>query len=146
MNIATFKRLASDIFGVGQNRIKIKEGREVLEILKAEIVRREDVKARFHEIAYIVPAKGRRRKKKEREQGPGRRKGTKYSRLPKKKQWMMKIRALRKLIKQLHQEGKIDTRTKNDVYRKAKGGYIRSKRFLLNYLKSNNLLKGDVDV
>ena len=146
MNIGTFKRLASDIFGVGTNRIKIKEGREILEILKAEIVRREDVKARFSEIAYIVPVKGRRKKERKREQGPGRRKGTKYSRLSKKEQWMRKIRALRKFIKELYQSGKIDTKTKNDVYRKAKGGHIKSKRALITYLKNNNLLLGDVDV
>lgn len=58
--------------------------------------------------------------------GHGRRKGRKGARNPRKEQWMKKIRALRRRLKELRDDGTLDRSTYCKVYRKAKGGEYRS--------------------
>ncbi len=79
-------------------------------------------------------AKGRRK-------GKGSRKGGAGTRLPKKKTWMKRIRAIRKLIRHLKDEGKIDNKTYRDVYVKSKSGFFRSKSHVMIHLERNGLLK-----
>ncbi|MCS7122481.1 MAG: 50S ribosomal protein L19e [Candidatus Micrarchaeota archaeon] len=131
MNIETFRRLLADIKGVGRNRIKIKPGREVLEILKTSLVTREDVRKRWKEIADIEPAKKHMKTERKKKRGEGSREGKKFSRLSRKRRWMIKVRALRKLVKILKEQGKIDNTMKRILYRKIKGGEIKSKRALM---------------
>ncbi|MEM0356656.1 MAG: 50S ribosomal protein L19e [Candidatus Anstonellales archaeon] len=142
MNITTFKRLLADIKGVGTNRIRIKPGREILEIIKTSLVTRNDVRQRWKEVADIVPEKKLLRKREKRKRGPGSRRGAKYSRLSKKRRWMIKVRALRKQVKILKEEGKIDNATKKLLYRKIKGGEIKSKRSMMEFLSRLGGLNG----
>ncbi len=134
MNVSTFKRLLADIKKVGINRIKIKPTKEALEIIKTSLVTRKDVKERWKEVAEILNVKKHIRSKDEKSQGPGRRKGGKYSRLSKKKRWIIKVRALRNAVKILEKENKIDSTMKKILYKKIKGGEIKSKRALMETL------------
>ncbi|WP_129582699.1 50S ribosomal protein L19e, partial [Methanolobus psychrotolerans] len=73
--------------------------------------------------------------------GQGKRKGTKGARNPRKEQWMKKIRALRKELKQMREDGSLDRSTFCKVYRKAKGGEYRSVAHLKTHLESEKLIK-----
>lgn len=130
MNINTFRRLLADIKNVGMNRVKIKNTKEALQVIKTSLVTRRDVKERWKEVAEIIPSKKRIKSKDERSQGPGRRKGGKYSRLSRKRRWIIKVRALRNAVKILEKEGKINKSIKKLLYKKIKGGEIKSKRAL----------------
>ena len=73
--------------------------------------------------------------------GHGNRKGTANARFNDKSKWMIKIRALRKLLKSLKDEGRLDVKDNRDLYRKAKGNFFRNKRHMLLYINQNDLLK-----
>lgn len=76
-------------------------------------------------------AKGRRK-------GRGSRKG---HAIPTKDVWIKRIRAIRKLIIHLKEEGKIDNKVYRDMYSKSKSGFFRSKSHVMIHLERNNLLK-----
>lgn len=58
--------------------------------------------------------------------GHGSRKGAKGARNPKKRQWIKKIRALRRRLHEMKDDGTLDKSTYNRMYRKAKGGVYRN--------------------
>ena len=82
----------------------------------------------------LQKAKGRRR-------GHGSRKGAKYARLPRKRRWIMTIRAIRAYLKELRDKGLIDRHTYRIYYRRAKGGEFKSKAHLRSHLISDGLLR-----
>ncbi len=136
------RRLAAELLKCGINRVWFDPSR--LKEIKAAITR-QDIK-RLIEKGVIAkrPEKGTSRaranilaakKRKGRRRGPGSRKGKKTARMPRKLQWMLRIRALRKLLRKLKAEGKIDRKLYRRLYLKAKGGFFRSKAHLLLYLE-----------
>jgi large subunit ribosomal protein L19e len=58
--------------------------------------------------------------------GPGRRKGAAGARHSSKDQWMQKIRAIRKSLRDLRETGTVDSHMYRLLYRKAAGGQFRS--------------------
>ena len=74
-------------------------------------------------------------KKKGRRKGHGSRKGKATARQAKKESWMARIRLQRRILKSLKKTNKIANKTFVDLYRKAKGGFFRSKRHLKLYLE-----------
>ncbi|MDD1674229.1 MAG: 50S ribosomal protein L19e [Methanomicrobiales archaeon] len=58
--------------------------------------------------------------------GPGTRKGAKGARSPSKRQWMSRIRAIRRSLRELREQGVIDPTVYRLFYRKAAGGQFRS--------------------
>ncbi len=58
--------------------------------------------------------------------GAGRRKGAAGARNPSKKVWIRKIRAIRRELRVLRDDGTIETRIYRMMYRKAAGGQFRS--------------------
>ncbi|MDR1722102.1 MAG: 50S ribosomal protein L19e, partial [Methanobrevibacter sp.] len=80
-------------------------------------------------------------KKKGRRKGRGSVKGAKKARTPKKKAWMTTIRALRKDLKSMREEEKIDATTYRKLYRMAKGGAFRSKSYMKTYARDHDLIK-----
>jgi large subunit ribosomal protein L19e len=80
-------------------------------------------------------------KRKGRRRGPGSVKGHKGTRLKKKQTWMRTVRSIRRLLKDLKTENRIDNRTYRDLYTKSKSGYFRSKSHVMIYLERNNLIK-----
>lgn len=148
MKLSTQKRLAADILGVGENRVWIDPDR-ITEVSTA--ITRNDVKQLMDEGAIKAKSKksisqGRTREKKKqkskgRQTGPGSRKGSKGSRKSDKEKWMDKVRGLRRKLKNLRDEGKIDSSLYRELYRKVKGDAFRSKSHLETYLKERGHLE-----
>lgn len=148
VDLAIQKRLASEILGVGQTRVWIDPGK-MEEVAKA--ITREDIRGLIEQgVIKRKPvrgiSRGRARERalkraKGRRRGHGSRKGAKGARSPSKEQWMKRIRALRKRLRELRDAGKITKSLYRKLYLKAKGGEFRSVAHLNAFLKSQALLK-----
>lgn len=148
MNTETQKVLAAKVAGVGLARV-------VLDPLRYEDIKealtREDIRALIKQGAIkILPIQGISRhrararhaqQKKGRQMGHGTRRGSKYARNPRKKQWMIKIRKIRGTLLSLKEKNLLDTKAYRDLYLKAKGGFFRDNGHLMFYMESNKLLK-----
>ncbi|MCI4438864.1 50S ribosomal protein L19e [archaeon] len=151
MSIKTVKRLAASILKVGTSRVWLDPER--LEDFKATLTRAE-VRKLIKDGAIKVrpastPSRGRKKeakskKSKGRRRSYGSRKGKKSARISEAQSWIARIRAQRKLLKELRDSGKIDKSTYRELYLKAKGGAFYSKKNLLDYV--NNLIaQGEVN-
>jgi large subunit ribosomal protein L19e len=148
MSVKTVKRIAAKLLKCGESRI-ILDPNETKRI--SEALTREDVRGlisaglvRRKQKRGVSRARARERhlkKKKGRRRGKGSRKGKKYSRLPKKKAWIARIRAQRKILRDLLTEGKIEGADYRTAYRMAKGGAFKGKNQLMTHLKEANLVK-----
>ncbi|RMF91310.1 MAG: 50S ribosomal protein L19e [Methanobacteriota archaeon] len=148
MNLSTQKRMASQILGVGYNRVLFDED-ELEEIAAA--VTREDIKRLINKGAISArqvkgTSRGRikrnmRQKAKGRRSGHGSRKGSKNAKVSSKKRWIKTIRPIRKRLKELREEGAVDRSVYRKTYRMAKGGIFRSKAYLESYLKEHKMMR-----
>jgi len=104
---------------------------DIRSAIKAGVIRRMAVagtsraRARLHAAEV---AKGRH-------SGPGSRRGTPFSRVPKKDRWMRRIRAQRALLRELRDAKKIPAAVYREFYRRAKGGMFRSRAHLVVNLR-----------
>ncbi|MBP2133153.1 large subunit ribosomal protein L19e [Methanomicrobium sp. W14] len=127
------KRMASSVLKCGIHRVKMDSGRED-DISNA--ISREDVRGLVKEGVIVAkPAKGNSRGRARKLmakrsyghcKGPGRRKGAAGARNPSKDAWIRKIRAIRRELKVLREDGTIDSHVYRIMYRKAAGGQFRS--------------------
>ncbi len=135
--LLTQRRIASDILGCGESRVRFNNDK--LKEIK-EAITREDIKVLITK-GYIwsVKKKGVSRvraralheqRKKGRRRGPGKRKGKKTARTPKKRSWINRIRPQRSLLQLLKEKSYINRTQFRKLYRLAKGGFFRSKRHL----------------
>jgi len=153
MKLDTQKRLAAGILKVGKARVWFDDQR--LEEIK-EAITREDMRGLIKGKAIqkkplvgVSRARARKRKlqrSKGRQAGPGSRKGKKGARLSSKKRWMMKVRAQRGLLKTLKEKDLLNQGIYRKIYLKVKGGFFRSRRHILLYLKDHNLFKGKNEI
>ena len=142
------RRIAAEILKCGENRIWIDPER--IEDVKSAITR-EDIKRLIKEgVIKKKPIKGQstyrakirhEQRKKGRHRGPGSRKGKKTARMGKKERWIMTIRALRKELRKLKAEKKIDVHTYRRLYIRAKGGQFKNKHQLYLFLEEKGILK-----
>ncbi len=150
--LSTQRRLAASELNVGQSRVWIDPDPEAAGEL-GEAITREDIRAQI-EAGKIkaLPKKGNSRARIRARaakrayghcKGAGHRKGAKGSRTPRKEQWMTKIRALRRRLKELREEGQIDKHSYRLLYRKSKGGEYRSTAHLNAYIKTKGLARGE---
>jgi len=147
VNLANQKRLAAQVLKVGEGRVWIDP--EATEDIAAAITR-EDIRGLIEEGVIKKKEKkgvsrGRARvkaiqKSLGRRKGPGTRKGAKGARRGKKQLWIIKIRALRRRLKELRSGGYVDKTTYRRIYNKAKGGEFRNVAHLNDYLTANGLL------
>ncbi|MFB0558703.1 MAG: 50S ribosomal protein L19e [Candidatus Bathyarchaeia archaeon] len=146
MNLKNQKRLAASVLGIGVNRVWIDP--EMAEEVEAAITRQEIRKLIKDEAIKAIPEKGLSRgrareqtakKRAGRSRGPGTRKGSKYSVVSRKEQWMSRIRALRKRLRRLRDRRMITVSNYRMLYRKAKGGEFRSVAELERYITEKNL-------
>lgn len=141
MTIKTIRRLAADILGIGQRRVRFSP-EELGEIGKAMM--RTDVKELIKKGSIKkVPEKKQKRKNKKNKRGRGSRKG---SHAGKKARWMAKVRSQRKLLSELMEQGALEKKNKREIYLKVKGGMFRSKRAMLLYLKENDFIPKDFEL
>ena len=114
----------------------------------ADAITRGDIRRLIvHGDIYSVPKIGttrinaniiRTQKKKGRQRGAGSRKGIISS---KKELWMQRVRSLRKMLNEMRDEKKIDSKTYRRLYLMVKGGMFRNKGHMLYYLKEQGILK-----
>ncbi len=141
MSVVTVRRLASDLLGVGENKIRIKPA----EIKRAEeALTRSDVLALIKDgVVYKMPYRGRRKKEKRRHRGAGSRRGR--STINQKEEWMVRIRSQRKYLSELLSTNQLEKKFKRSLYGKIKSGIFKSKKSFYNYLKENKMVTEKVD-
>lgn len=148
MNLRTQRRLAASMLGVGVEKIWM-DPKELEGIAAA--VTRDDIKGLISDGKIRIKReqgpsnywvkRRRAQRAKGRGRGPGKRKGAKGARFPRKKRWMSTIRPLRRTLKKLRDEESIDRPTYRKIYLMAKGGMFKSQSHLNAYLTENKLLR-----
>ena len=148
MQLKIQKRLAAEILKCSQKKIVFDSSN--LKDIK-EAITKIDIKALIaNKIIWLKPAKntsrGRARKiaeqkRKGRRKGAGRRKGKRSARMPKKESWKIKIRTQRKLLKELRDKEIIRKKEYQVLYKKAKGGFFRSRRHIKLYIEERGMIK-----
>ncbi len=137
------KRLAADLLKCGIHRVKIDP--EKLEEV-SEAITREDIRRLIKDgVIYKEQKKGvsraRVRARKRKKRGPGSRKGKKYSRISRKEQWMMRVRAQRRKLRELRDRGLITKTIYRKIYRMVKAGSFKSVAAMMEYLEQNKLIR-----
>jgi large subunit ribosomal protein L19e len=131
------KRLAASVLGCGVGRVWLDES-ETSSIAMANS-RQQIRKLISDAIIYRRPvgmhsqAQHRKRilaKREGRHRGFGKRRGTKNARLNSKWQWIRRIRALRRTLRDYRSKSEIDNHLYRKLYLKAKGNEFRNKRVL----------------
>jgi large subunit ribosomal protein L19e len=127
------KRLAASILKCGVNRVWIDDS-QISDIDKA--ISRDEIRDLIENGAIAAHQKrgvsrGRARDRIAKRayghcKGPGRRRGTAGARNPSKRRWIQKIRAQRKVLRDMRETGTIDRSTYRVFYRKAAGGQFRT--------------------
>jgi large subunit ribosomal protein L19e len=148
MNLKSQRRMAAQILGVGENRIKMntERGDDI-----ADSITRSSVRAAIGYGAILVkPKKGISRgrtkarnaqKKGGRRRGPGSRKGGKNARTPSKRGWIQRIRPMRARLKELRDAKKIDAHTYRKLYLWAKGGMFKNVPHMNTQMKTQGFIK-----
>lgn len=134
------KKLAAQILKVGESRIWLDPTKQ--KDIEAAITK-ADVR-RLIKKGYIkaLPEKLHRpREEKKRKRGHGSRKGAKGAMMPSKRKWILTVRPLREMLKELRDSGKIDKPTYHTLYKLVKGGMFRSRSHLRTYLEQHELIK-----
>jgi len=148
MDLRLQRRLAAEVLDCGENRVWMDPS--ALDEIAAAATK-DDIRRLIEEgLIKRKPVKGisrarinykRMQKRKGRRRGHGSRKGKKGARMPSKRIWILRIRALRRRLKYLRDAEIIDRRTYRLLYRRAKGGEFRSVAHLNAYLETQGLLK-----
>ena len=139
-NLRAQKRMAAAVLDVGKDRVWFDpEAQGDI----AEAITREDVRALVRDgVIRAEVARGNSRgRARERDakrsyghrKGPVTRKGTAGARRNGKEQWRDGIRAQRRRLRELRDEGEISRTAYRELYAKAGGGEFRSVRYLENY-------------
>lgn len=142
------KRLAAEILGVGESRIRVDPSR-LSDI--AQAITREDVKRLIDEGAiWVEPEHGitgyssRVRHEKRRRghrRGPGKKEGSRSARAGDKDEWVSRIRKIRRFLRYLRDKKIIDKKTYRRLYMLAKGGYFSTFSALKLYLREQGIVK-----
>ncbi|MCJ7450181.1 MAG: 50S ribosomal protein L19e [Candidatus Nanohaloarchaeota archaeon QJJ-9] len=141
MDVSSQKRMASEILGVGENRVWI-DPEEVDEV--ADAITKQDIR-NLIEGGTIQKKdkegnsrgrtrKERKQKSKGRKKGHGSRKGAKGGRKSDKDEWKEKIRSLREELKEMRDEGELSSSEYRKLYNMAKGGFFRNKKHMKIYI------------
>ena len=150
--LTTQRRLAAAELKIGESRVWINPDPEVASEL-SDAITREDIRSQVE--AGNIKAKpkkgnsrGRIRDRAAKRayghcKGAGHRRGAKGARSPRKEQWMTKIRALRKKLRELREGGQIDRHAYRLLYRKSKGGEYRSLAHMNSFIKAKGLARGE---
>jgi len=140
-DLSAQKRLAAEVLDAGENSVWLDPERQG-DI--AEAITREDIRELVDEGAIRAdePSGNSRGRARERQQkrsyghqkGPGSRRGKAGARQNEKADWSSRIRAQRKRLRELRDEGELDTSTYRDLYDKAGGGEFDSVADLERYI------------
>ncbi len=133
MQITNQKKMAAQILKCGVNRVWINPSYldQVAQSVQKEDIREAIdngwIKAKAIQGTSRVRAKKiKEQKMKGRRKGQGKRSGSSNARNPRKQQWMSTIRAQRRTLKEMREEGVLERSQYRHYYLKAKGGSYRS--------------------
>lgn len=141
INLRDKRELAARTLGVGVNRIKIEP--EFMDDLQ-DAITRDDIRSLVTARSlYVTQIKGTSRgrararhlRTKKRGKGPGSKKGRKKARAGKKEIWIRKVRGMRRHIKILKSRGDVSNKVYWSLYKKIRGGTIRSLAHLRELVK-----------
>jgi large subunit ribosomal protein L19e len=140
-DLSNQKRLAAKVLGCGVHRVWMdpEASADIAVAITREDIRGLIASGSIKAEAVKGVSRGRARdrdakRKYGHRKGHGSRKGRKGARNPRKEQWMKKIRAIRRRLKELRADGTLDKSTYCKVYRKAKGGEYRSLAHMESHL------------
>jgi len=143
-NLSGQRRLAAQILKVGQNRVWIDPAR-IDEVDGA--ITREEVRKLIHEKVIVsLPEKRvsrsrakiiRSKKRLGRRSGPGSITGAGYAKITQKQAWMIRIRSLRRKLRELKASRVIIESTYTQYYRMAGSGRFQSIADMERNLKAN---------
>ena len=134
------RRLASKILKVGKSKVWM-DPTKMKDVEGA--ITRIDIK-KFIKKGYIkaLPQKISRPKiEKRKRKGVGSRKGSKYAIVSAKRRWILTVRPLRKMLKELKNSQQVDNRTYRQMRLLVKGGMFRNRSHLRIYMEQHGLLK-----
>lgn len=141
-DLSSQRRMASEILGVGENRVWIDpdETEKVEEAITRQDIRNLVESGTIQKREQEGSSRGRARedrkqKAKGQRKGHGSRKGEKTARKDSKQEWMEKIRAIRKRLKEMRDEEEITQKQYRKLYDMAKGGFFRDTKHLENHVK-----------
>lgn len=138
------RRLAADVLDVGKNRVWFDPDQQD-EI--ADAITRDDIRDLVDQGAIASTdargnSRGRARERNAKRsyghrKGPGSRKGKAGARQNKKENWMSRIRAQRRTLRTLRDDGTLTPTQYRQLYRMANGGEFDSVRRLRTYIQEN---------
>jgi len=136
------KRLAADVLGVGKNRVWLDPDaqgdianaitrEEIRDLVDQGSIRAKDAKGN---------SRGRARERNAKRayghlKGPGKRKGKAGARQGRKEDWQSRIRAQRRRLRELRDEGELTPTQYRALYAKAGGGEFRSVRYMETFIE-----------
>ncbi|MEM0342997.1 MAG: 50S ribosomal protein L19e [Thermoplasmata archaeon] len=148
MDLSNQRRIAASLLKCGVNRVWIDPNR--LEDV-SDAITRADVRTLIDSGAIrAMQKKGvsrgraeylRAQRAKGRRSGHGSRRGRKGARKPAKEVWIQAIRPIRRRLRELRDEGKIDASTYREYYLRAKGGMFKSRPHLESHMRAQGVLK-----
>ena len=147
MKLNTQKKIAAKVLKTSPKRVKLDPSRA--EDLK-EAITKTDLRGLVGDgaikkvqktgVSRARANKTLKQKSKGQQKGAGSKKGKKTTHAPKKESWMNKIRVQRTFLKELKEKKLLDTKTFADLYKKAKGGFFRSKNHIKIYIDEHRLI------
>ena len=144
------RRLAASILGIGVNRVYIspdpKEQENILDAITRDavrgLIRRNVIQKRPEKGVSRGRARHRAAQRaKGRRRGRGSREGALNARTPQKTRWIGLIRGMRRYLRELKQQGRIDVSTYRRFYGQSKGGMYKSRAHLEQQLRAAGALK-----
>ena len=138
------RRLAADVLDVGKNRVWF-DPEQQDEI--ADAITRDDIRDLVEQGTIQAEdargnSRGRARERNAKRsyghrKGPGTRKGKAGARQDRKENWMSRIRAQRRTLRSLRDDGTLTPTQYRQLYRMANGGEFESVRRLRTYIQEN---------
>lgn len=137
------KRLAADVLDVGKNRVWFDPDAqgEIADAITRDEIRDLVSQGTIQSKEARSNSRGRARERQKKRayghrKGAGKRRGTAGARQNEKDQWKDQIRAQRRRLRELREEGEIDSTQYRELYNKSRGGEFRSVRYMMNYLEN----------
>lgn len=146
MNLTTQRKIAARALKCGKSRVwfdpeRINDIEEAITSADIRHLAKEGAIRKMQKQGVSTSRKKKiaEQKSKGRRKGHGSRKGSFAG--TQKKEWMKRIRTLRKMLKDFRTEGRLEKKTYRSLYMKNKSGFFRSRSHLMTYMERNNLLK-----
>jgi large subunit ribosomal protein L19e len=144
MELDKVKKLAAKVLKVGPKRIYIDPAQatrareamtkeDVRGLISERIIKKRHTFGKSRARARALAAK----RKKGRKRGRGKRTGTKDARMEKKSNWIKRVRAQRRMLRELRKSSPkaVEEKDYRDIYMKIKGNYFKGKNYVKEYVE-----------